>query len=42
MRRAQGKPVMFRAAPLVKRRQDKDTKEERDLDEEDLREFLTE
>jgi len=37
-----GKPVMFRAAPLVKRRQDKDTKEERDLDEEDLREFLTE
>eukprot|EP00284_Hemiselmis_tepida_P010146 CAMPEP_0174932562 /NCGR_PEP_ID=MMETSP1355-20121228/36610_1 /TAXON_ID=464990 /ORGANISM="Hemiselmis tepida, Strain CCMP443" /LENGTH=576 /DNA_ID=CAMNT_0016178983 /DNA_START=44 /DNA_END=1774 /DNA_ORIENTATION=+ len=37
-----GKPVMFRAAPLVKRRKDKGTTEERDSDEEDLREFLTE
>lgn len=37
-----GKPVMFRAPPLVKKRRDKDSKEERDSDEEDLREFLTE
>jgi hypothetical protein len=35
-----GKPVMFRAAPLVTRKRDKDIKEERDSDEEDLREFL--
>jgi len=31
---------MFRAAPLVTRKRDKDIKEERDSDEEDLREFL--
>jgi len=37
-----GKPVMFRAPPLVTRKRDKDIKEERDEDEEDLREFLTE
>mmetsp|Transcript_31135 Transcript_31135/g.50252 ORF Transcript_31135/g.50252 Transcript_31135/m.50252 type:complete len:443 (-) Transcript_31135:260-1588(-) len=37
-----GKPVMFRAPPLVTRKRDKDVKEERDEDEEDLREFLTE
>ena len=37
-----GKPVMFRAPPLVTRKRDKDVKEERNEDEEDLREFLTE
>ncbi len=37
-----GKPVMFRAPPLITRRRDKDTKEDKDSDEEDLREFLTE
>mmetsp|Transcript_46605 Transcript_46605/g.110452 ORF Transcript_46605/g.110452 Transcript_46605/m.110452 type:complete len:577 (-) Transcript_46605:146-1876(-) len=37
-----GKPVMFRAPPLVARKRDKDVREERDSDEEDLREFLTE
>ena len=39
---AAGKPVMFRAPPLVTRKRDKDIKEERNEDEEDLREFLTE
>ena len=37
-----GKPVMFRAPPLITRKRDKDVKEERNEDEEDLREFLTE
>ena len=37
-----GKPVMFRAPPLITRKRDKDIKEERNEDEEDLREFLTE
>jgi hypothetical protein len=37
-----GKPVMFRAPPLVTRKRDVDKVEERNEDEEDLREFLTE
>ena len=37
-----GKPVMFRAPPLVTRQRDKDVREERNEDEEDLKEFLTE
>jgi hypothetical protein len=37
-----GKPIMFRAPPLETRKRVTDIKEERNEDEEDLREFLTE
>ncbi len=40
--RATGKPVVFRAPPLVARRRRAEVREERDPDEEDLREFLAE
>jgi hypothetical protein len=40
--RAAGRPVVFRAPPLVARRRRVEVREERDPDEEDLREFLAE